>query len=98
MDKEDALVCFQEHIKQLEQEADDEKERDRRNLKRKQRKNREAFLVSAGAARSCAHVRLACLSVICFLPIRECSVVHFVFYACNLGLRRRYGLLCNLHV
>ena len=49
MDKEDALVCFQEHIKQLEQEADDEKERDRRNLKRKQRKNREAFLVSRAA-------------------------------------------------
>ena len=46
MDKEDALVCFQEHIKALEQENEDERERERRNVKRKQRKNREAFLVS----------------------------------------------------
>ena len=45
MDKEDALVCFQEHIKMLEQEYDDERERDRRRHKRQQRKNREAFLV-----------------------------------------------------
>ena len=45
MDKEDALVCFQEHIKLLEQEYDDEKERDKRNVKRTQRKSREAFLV-----------------------------------------------------
>lgn len=46
MDKEDALVCFQDHIKLLEQEYDDEKEREKRSLKRRQRKNREAFLVS----------------------------------------------------
>jgi pre-mRNA-processing factor 40 len=46
MDKEDALLCFQDHIRMLEQEYDDEKEREKRALKRQQRKNREAFLVS----------------------------------------------------
>jgi len=46
MDKEDALLCFQDHIKMLEQEYEDEKERERRALKRQQRKHREAFLVS----------------------------------------------------
>ncbi|XP_052247261.1 pre-mRNA-processing factor 40 homolog A-like isoform X2 [Dreissena polymorpha] len=45
MDKEDALVCFEEHIRMLEQENDDEKERERRRVKRQQRKNREGFLV-----------------------------------------------------
>lgn len=45
MEKEDALLCFQDHIKMLEQEYDDEKERERRRVKRQQRKNREAFLV-----------------------------------------------------
>jgi len=46
MDKEDALLCFQDHIKMLEQEYEDEKERERRALKRQQRKHREAFLVN----------------------------------------------------
>lgn len=45
MDKEDALICFEEHIRMLEQEYDDEKERERRRQKRVQRKNRESFLV-----------------------------------------------------
>ncbi|XP_035826647.1 pre-mRNA-processing factor 40 homolog A isoform X2 [Aplysia californica] len=45
MDKEDALVCFEDHIRLLEQENDDEKERERRRLKRNQRKNRESFIV-----------------------------------------------------
>ncbi|KAK2161677.1 hypothetical protein NP493_1565g00027 [Ridgeia piscesae] len=45
MDKEDALICFQDHIKMLEQEYDDEKERARRMVRRTQRKNREGFLV-----------------------------------------------------
>ena len=45
MDKEDALLCFQDHVKMLEQEYEDEKERERRALKRQQRKHREAFLV-----------------------------------------------------
>lgn len=46
MDKEDALICFEDHIRMLEQEYDDEKEKERRRLKRQQRKNREGFLVS----------------------------------------------------
>ena len=45
MDKEDALICFEEHIRMLEQENDDEKEKERRRVKRSQRKNREGFLV-----------------------------------------------------
>ena len=45
MDKEDALIAFEEHIRMLEQEYDDEKERERRRTKRQQRKNREGFLV-----------------------------------------------------
>jgi len=46
MDKEDALICFEEHIRLLEQEHDDDKERDRRKVRRVQRKNRDAFIVS----------------------------------------------------
>ncbi|KAK4470881.1 hypothetical protein MN116_006394 [Schistosoma mekongi] len=45
LDKEDALVCFEEHICMLEQEHDEDKERERRKQKREQRKNREAFIV-----------------------------------------------------
>ncbi|CAG5124750.1 unnamed protein product, partial [Candidula unifasciata] len=45
MDKEDALICFEDHIRLLEQENDDEKERERRRYKRNQRKNRESFIV-----------------------------------------------------
>lgn len=45
MDKEDALIIFEDHIRQLEQEEEEEKERARRRLKRQQRKNREAFLM-----------------------------------------------------
>ncbi|ESN94438.1 hypothetical protein HELRODRAFT_107767 [Helobdella robusta] len=45
MDKEDALICFQDHIKMLEQEFEDEKDREKKSTKRRQRKNREAFLV-----------------------------------------------------
>jgi len=45
MDKEDALICFQDHIKMLEQEFEEDRERDKKALRRTQRKNREAFLV-----------------------------------------------------
>ncbi|XP_070565140.1 pre-mRNA-processing factor 40 homolog B-like isoform X2 [Ptychodera flava] len=43
MDKEDALVCFEEHIRSLERVEEEEKERERNRIKRLQRKNREAF-------------------------------------------------------
>lgn len=45
MDKIDALVRFEEHIRVLEQEYEGEKEQVRRRQKRQQRKNREGFLV-----------------------------------------------------
>lgn len=45
MDKEDALIRFEEHIRMLEREHDEEKEREKRKQKRIQRKNREAFTV-----------------------------------------------------
>ncbi|CDS40501.1 pre mRNA processing factor 40 A [Echinococcus multilocularis] len=45
LDKEDALIRFEEHIRMLEREHDEEKEREKRKQKRIQRKNREAFTV-----------------------------------------------------
>ncbi|CAH1116101.1 unnamed protein product [Phaedon cochleariae] len=44
MDKEDALVVFEEHIRVLEKEYMEDKEREKRRLKRQCRKNRDAFL------------------------------------------------------
>ncbi|XP_023018687.1 pre-mRNA processing factor 40 isoform X2 [Leptinotarsa decemlineata] len=44
MDKEDALVVFEEHIRVLEKEQAEEKEREKRRLKRQCRKNRDQFL------------------------------------------------------
>ncbi|XP_040834719.1 pre-mRNA-processing factor 40 homolog B isoform X5 [Ochotona curzoniae] len=43
MDKEDALICFEEHIRALEREEEEEQERARLRERRQQRKNREAF-------------------------------------------------------
>lgn len=45
MDKDDALIVFEEHIRQLEQEEEEEKEREKKRIQRQQRKNREAFVV-----------------------------------------------------
>nr|XP_025044474.1 pre-mRNA-processing factor 40 homolog B [Pelodiscus sinensis] len=47
MDKEDALICFEEHIRTLEKEEEEEKEKTRLRERRQQRKNREAFQVAA---------------------------------------------------
>jgi pre-mRNA-processing factor 40 len=44
MDKEDALIVFEEHIRSLEKEHDDDSEKQKRWLRRLERKNREAFL------------------------------------------------------
>lgn len=57
MDKEDALICFEEHIRALEREEEEERERARLRERRQQRKNREAFQVSfplPGSERSSA--------------------------------------------
>ncbi|XP_006002135.1 pre-mRNA-processing factor 40 homolog A isoform X2 [Latimeria chalumnae] len=43
MDKEDALICFEEHIRALEKEEDEEKQKTLMRERRRQRKNREAF-------------------------------------------------------
>ena len=45
MDKEDALIAFEEHMRTLEQEEEDEKQREKNRVRRQQRKNREGFLV-----------------------------------------------------
>lgn len=45
MDKEDALVVFEQHIRELEHEEEEERERGKRRVKRLQRKNRDSFLV-----------------------------------------------------
>lgn len=44
MDKEDALIVFERHIRQLESEEDEEKTREKKRQIRQQRKNREAFI------------------------------------------------------
>lgn len=44
MDKEDALIVFEEHIRTLETEEVEEKERDKKRQKRLSRKNRDSFL------------------------------------------------------
>lgn len=45
MDKEDALIVFEQHIRELEHEEEEERERSKRRNKRLQRKNRDSFLV-----------------------------------------------------
>ncbi|XP_063808835.1 pre-mRNA-processing factor 40 homolog B isoform X3 [Pseudophryne corroboree] len=45
MDKEDALICFEEHIRALEKDETEEKEKTRLRERRQQRKNRESFQV-----------------------------------------------------
>lgn len=44
MDKEDALIVFEEHIRVLEKEELDEREREKKRTKRQCRKNRDQFL------------------------------------------------------
>nr|CAD7404150.1 unnamed protein product [Timema cristinae] len=45
MDKEDAMVVFEEHIRELEKEEEEDKEREKKRLKRQQRKNRDSFVM-----------------------------------------------------
>ena len=44
MDKEDALIVFEDHIRDLEKEEEEERRREKSRLYRTQRKNREAFV------------------------------------------------------
>lgn len=48
MDKEDALICFEEHIRALEKEEEEEKQKSLLRERRRQRKNRESFQVIEG--------------------------------------------------
>ena len=43
MDKEDALITFEDHIRELEKEEEVEKEKEKKRVKRQQRKNRNSF-------------------------------------------------------
>ena len=45
MDKEDALICFEEHIRALEKEEEDDKQKSLLRERRRQRKNRQSFQV-----------------------------------------------------
>lgn len=51
MDKEDALICFEEHIRALEKEEEEDKQKTLLRERRRQRKNRESFQVRGVAAR-----------------------------------------------
>merc|ERR550534_3656613 len=43
MDKEDALITFEDHIRELEKEWDQERDKEKKRTKRLQRKNRDAM-------------------------------------------------------
>lgn len=43
MDKEDALIVFEDHIREMEKEEEEDKEREKKRSKRQQRKNRDNF-------------------------------------------------------
>ncbi|XP_014204718.1 pre-mRNA-processing factor 40 homolog A [Copidosoma floridanum] len=44
MDKEDALLVFENHVRQLEKDEEEEKEREKKRKKRQERKNRDGFI------------------------------------------------------
>ncbi|KAK0175703.1 hypothetical protein PV327_009432 [Microctonus hyperodae] len=44
MDKEDALLVFENHIRQLEKDEEEEKDQDKKRRKRQERKNRDGFI------------------------------------------------------
>lgn len=46
MDKEDALIVFEEHIRELEKEEEEDRDREKRRKKRLERKNRDNFSVT----------------------------------------------------
>ena len=54
MDKEDALIVFEDHIRELEKVHEEEVEGQKKYIRRTNRKNREAFLVSFSSIPSLA--------------------------------------------
>ena len=75
MDKEDALICFEEHIRALEKEEEEEKQKTLLRERRRQRKNREAFQVRGETRASQNRKRNAdfpkCLSHVTFLTLQK---------------------------
>ena len=47
MEKEDALIVFEDHIRELEMEEEQERDKEKKRVRRLQRKNRDAFIGKA---------------------------------------------------
>lgn len=78
MDKEDALIVFEDHIRELEQVHEAEVEAQRKFLRRTNRKNREAFLVRSNL--------LSSLVIHCLLSISSMNYMNKVnFIPCPYG-------------
>lgn len=96
MDKEDALICFEEHIRALEKEEEEEKQKSLLRERRRQRKNRESFQVTD------THHMLA--SNICNFSSNlnelRCSLKMICIYGMNKNvnqkknLSKRFDLIC----
>ena len=44
MEKEDALIVFEDHIRELEAEEESERDKEKKRVRRLQRKNRDGFI------------------------------------------------------
>ena len=44
MEKEDALIVFEDHIRELETEEETERDKEKKRVRRLQRKNRDGFI------------------------------------------------------
>lgn len=101
MDKEDALICFEEHIRALEREEEEERERARLRERRQQRKNREAFQVSLLTPDQSSTLPQTIASspvpyllgqAHCFVCAQPCHTSTRLLYAC------RSHMLCPLNL
>lgn len=87
MDKEDALICFEEHIRALEKEEEEEKQKTLLRERRRQRKNREAFQVRGREGGE--HGELCCM-----LRFISHTVAKIRFICMNIG----YQLPSWIHI
>ena len=55
MEKEDALIVFEDHIRELEAEEESERDKEKKRVRRLQRKNRDAFIGEFRAEVTLAH-------------------------------------------
>ena len=97
MDKEDALICFEDHIRMLEQEYDDEKERERRRVRRQQRKNRESFQVSKifGWCVSVCLFYLTSHMHVCYIQLLDKILKNLVDESFHKSMLRYYSIEMN---